>query len=384
MTKNVKGQSNCNTVLNNYELEYLKYNKIPMQNILCVEESRFYYNYLINFYNGRYFLRGLRHIWDYRVYIDILPYIDEITRHAKDVYALRPIPQTKQPKGYDTPYNFSFPACGWKMTLTRTRRYGGPYFARGGLIARHEFPWHVFIEKEQVKEYICGGTLISPTAVLTAAHCIYGSEAEEFRVSIGLYDKRERTAYSVQTRKLSSLIVHPKYNPPEFYSDVGIMILNEKINITDQVRPICLWNEDSNLARVAGTEAVAVGFGLDDNYARPDELQEVRLPIRDHKECYLSNRKFFGKYLVPGDNFCAGYMNGITTCNGDSGGSLSVEKDGRWFIRGIVSFGKSKKVISEEGEERSLCDVNQYTLFADVASYVDWIVENTPEISFRN
>ena len=74
---------------------------------------------------------------------------------------------------------------------------------------------------------------------------------------------------------------------------------------------------------------------------------------------------------------------GTTTCNGDSGGSLSVEKDGRWFIRGMVSFGVPKKV-KFEGEERSLCHPNQYSLFADVASYVDWIVENTPDISFRN
>ncbi|XP_065346929.1 chymotrypsinogen A-like [Cloeon dipterum] len=168
-------------------------------------------------------------------------------------------------------------------------------------------------------------------------------------------------------------------------SDVGLMILSKKVEISDNVRPICLWNDDSdsNLARVAGTKAMAVGFGLADNYTLPDELQEVRLPILAHKECYLSKKRFFGKYLLPGDNFCAGYTNGTTTCNGDSGGSLSIEKDGRWFIRGIVSSGMSKKVMFE-GEERLLCHPNQYSLFADVAGYVDWIVENTPEISFRN
>ncbi|CAB3376932.1 Hypothetical predicted protein [Cloeon dipterum] len=86
------------------------------------------------------------------------------------------------------------------------------------------------------------------------------------------------------------------------------------------------------------------GFGLVDGYKIPKKLQEARLPITTHKECYLSNRRFFGKYLRPGDNFCAGYRNGTSTCNGDSGGSLSVQKDGRWFTRGIVSFGKSKIV----------------------------------------
>ncbi|XP_065335528.1 serine proteinase stubble-like [Cloeon dipterum] len=196
-------------------------------------------------------------------------------------------------------------------------------------------------------------------------------------------DKRKRRAPGVQRKLVSSLITHPKYDPKEFNSDVGLVILNEKIIITNHVRPICLWNDDSDLARVAGTEATAVGFGLADNYTLPDKLQEARLPIRAHTECYLSSRRFFEKYLRPGVNFCAGYTNRTTTCNGDSGGSLSVKKDGRWFIRGIVSFGIAKKVMFE-GEEIPLCHPDHYSLFADVASYMDWIVDNTPEISFRN
>ncbi|XP_065336179.1 CLIP domain-containing serine protease B10-like isoform X2 [Cloeon dipterum] len=357
--------SNCSRVLNRTELEHLKTEKIPIQNVLCVEYARYFFQYLTDFYKGRYFLRGIRYYGLERpVHLDILAYMDEIAKYAKDVYVLRPIPQTKQPKGFTAKDNLSFPNCGGKKAQTV------------------DHPWHAFIENE-VTGKTCGGTLISPTVVLTAAYCLYGSEAKDFRVAVGMNEARQSTAPGVQTRKPSSLIVHPKYNDTETNSDVGLIILNEKINLTDNVRPICLWNEDSNLTRVAGIEATAVGFGLVDDHTRTDELQEARLPIRDHKECYLSKRNFFGKYLRPGDNFCAGYTNGTTTCNGDSGGSLSVEKDGRWFIRGIVSFGISK-IVEFEGKNTTLCHSNEYTLFADVASYMDWIVENTPEISFRN
>ncbi|XP_065347524.1 chymotrypsinogen A-like [Cloeon dipterum] len=314
--------------------------------------------------------------------------------HAKGISALRPIPETKQPRGFTEPNNLSFPNCGMKPTSTRTKREiddsseelpPNRNIIGGNMAQRGYHPWNVYIENEETGE-ACGGTLISPTVILTAAHCIYGSKAEDFIVSVGMYDKsKRRAADGVQTRLPSRLLTHPKYDSTSYTSDIGLMILQPKIKITGHVRPICLWNVDSDpkLKRVAGTEAMAVGFGLADNYTLPDELQQVRLPIRTHRECFLSKRKFFGKYLRPGNNFCAGYTNGTSTCNGDSGGSLSVEKDSRWFIRGIVSIGMSKRV-KFNGEETLLCHPDQYSLFADVASFMDWIVENTPEISFRN
>ncbi|XP_065350193.1 uncharacterized protein LOC135946078 [Cloeon dipterum] len=374
---NVTSQSNCKRVLSRYELEALETSKIPIKNILCVEQSE-PGRLLINYHNGRYFLRGVDLFWRQRSFIDVLPYIDVIARFSKEIYVLRPIPQTKEPSEFIAQEgNLSFPDCGRKREIQPSTQNSNGVTAHTG-----DHPWNVYIENVKTGQ-TCGGTLISPTVVLTAAHCLYESKAADFKVTFGMYDKRQRRAPGVQRREINSLIVHPKYDSEEVHSDVGLIILRDNIQINDHVRPICLWNDDSSLVRVAGTEAMAVGFGLADNHARTDELQEARLPIIAHKECYLSERRFFGKFLQPGDNFCAGYKNGTINCNGDSGGSLSVEKDGRWYIRGIVSFGKSEKV-KFEGNETPLCPPNQYSLFADVASYMDWIVENTPEISFRN
>ncbi|XP_065345172.1 uncharacterized protein LOC135942790 [Cloeon dipterum] len=305
---NVTGQSNCSAVLSSDDLdfsEYYKIRNIPIQNILCVEETIFEYSYLINFYKGRYFLRGIKHGPIHRFYIDLLPYIDEIAMHAKDISALRPIPETKQPRGFTTPDNLSFPNCGSKPTSTRRKRENDdsstelPSIAGqilGGNISQTgDHPWHAYIENSQTGRK-CDGTLISPTVVLTAANCLQGSKAEDFIVSVGMNDKRQRTAPGVQRKKPSILITHPKYDSAEFISDdIGLIILSEKVEISDNIRPICLWNDDSdpNLKRVAGTEAMVVGFGLADNDTLPDKLQEVRLPIRTHKECYTCRKGGF-------------------------------------------------------------------------------------------
>lgn len=72
---------------------------------------------------------------------------------------------------------------------------------------------------------------------------------------------------------------------------------------------------------------------------------------------------------TPGENFCAGYTNGTSTCQGDSGGGIAIKVNGRWFLRGIVSFGVTRKGYV-------FCNPNTYSVFLDVAHYLEWIENN--------
>ena len=98
-----------------------------------------------------------------------------------------------------------------------------------------------------------------------------------------------------------------------------------------------------------------------------DTLQRADLPIVPYEKCFQTgNDATFWNRLIPGENFCAGYKNGTSTCQGDSGGGIAFKVNGRWFLRGIVSFGP---VIKGTG----FCDPNNYSIFLDVTHYLEWI-----------
>ena len=80
-----------------------------------------------------------------------------------------------------------------------------------------------------------------------------------------------------------------------------------------------------------------------------------------HNQCSLINGQ-----LVPVDEasmVCAGsgIANQAGGCQGDSGGPLVCEENGKWVLRGAVSWGNA------------MCKTNYYTVFARVSSFIDWI-----------
>jgi secreted trypsin-like serine protease len=61
----------------------------------------------------------------------------------------------------------------------------------------------------------------------------------------------------------------------------------------------------------------------------------------------------------------------VAACQGDSGGSLTIQKNDTWYLRGVVSFGISKK----NAQQVAVCDEKYPSLYADLASSIDWIVK---------
>ncbi|XP_052889014.1 prostasin-like [Anopheles moucheti] len=238
------------------------------------------------------------------------------------------------------------------------------------------WPWHVAIFHNNARTFVyaCGGTIVDQNTILTAAHCLMTSNGiiarERLVVQVGR--NRLRVASNrAQEHEAFQLIVHPQYNVNSIQHDIALIKLATDITYTDYIQPICLWNRGEDQNSIVDTWGTVIGFGVDETDNPSDTLREARIPVVSAITCIESNRNAFATQLTS-NMFCAGNRDGISACNGDSGGGLFFNFNNVWFIRGVVSFTKPRQDVL-------LCDTKEYTVFTDVAKYLSWIEQHIRE-----
>jgi secreted trypsin-like serine protease len=231
----------------------------------------------------------------------------------------------------------------------------------GGSEARPDaWPWQVAVLNSK-KQLICGGTLISNEFVLTAAHCI----SSKLRIVAGEYNLAEKDSEDRQERVVARVYKHPQYNRKFVDNDIALLKLDRPLILTSKVWPACLPDQDEELD--ADTNATILGWGATrylrnqdgkPQVERDDMLREASVPVVDFAECKQS----YGDDLKTSNVICAGYKEGqIDSCAGDSGGPLLVQKDSKWHVYGVTSFG------DECGKE------GKYGIYSRTSIYINWI-----------
>ncbi|KAL4709578.1 hypothetical protein ACJJTC_007309 [Scirpophaga incertulas] len=248
-----------------------------------------------------------------------------------------------------------------------------------------DWPWHAAIyrlDKAKI-EYICGGTLLSKIFVLTAAHCVTSKGApvlpETRNVVLGKYYLAGGDI-AAQEREVHEIVVHEEYKAQLLDNDIALVKLKSEAAYDDYVQPGCLWY--SGAVKKLGQDSVigtVAGWGFDQTEALSPTLQQVIIPMQADTTCIKSNPSGFFIKILNDRKFCAGYRNGTSACNGDSGGgfhvfvpdeagNISPKAAGAWYVRGIVSVTISKPNIP-------ICDPNEYVVFTDVAKFTSWIAK---------
>lgn len=217
---------------------------------------------------------------------------------------------------------------------------GGQRIVGGELAAEGQFPWMVALVNARVDDayagQFCGGSLIAPQWVLTAAHCVTSrvdfqpNPAESLDVVIGRANLSDAGG---ERLGVARVIVHPQYASTR-YPDIALLQLQAPSEY-----PVIEMAGVGTTLEATSTPAVVAGWGrLGETLSAPSELQYVGVPIVDFDYC----KSRFGSDLPFQHIICAGWdEGGRDACGGDSGGPLFAEAQSGIRVRqvGIVSFG---------------------------------------------
>ncbi|XP_072470873.1 transmembrane protease serine 2 isoform X3 [Notamacropus eugenii] len=243
--------------------------------------------------------------------------------------------------------------CGTVMKVNRLSRIVGGTNAAPG-----EWPWQVSLHVQGV--HVCGGSIITPEWIVTAAHCVEEplSNPRYWTAFAGIL--RQSVMFYGNGYKVQKVISHPSYDSKTKNNDVALMKLQTPFVFNDKIRPVCLPNpgmmfEPTQLCWISGWGATY------EKGKTSDFLNAVMVPIIEPSKC---NNPFVYNNMITPSMICAGYLRGkIDSCQGDSGGPLVTKKNSVWWLVGDTSWGSGCAKTNRPG------------VYGNLTVFTDWIYQ---------
>ncbi|CAH1400955.1 unnamed protein product [Nezara viridula] len=161
--------------------------------------------------------------------------------------------------------------CGWRNS---GRIVGGKE------TRKNEYPWMVSLSNG------CGGSIITPWHVLTAAHCTHGERPSGITVSAGRHYKYGDNP-NLQVHHVAKIIQHKGYddNSDGSPDDISVLVLATPIRFNQNVGPVCMPSSSYNLL---GKFIKVTGWGLTKGTGDQNALREVDVEVISNSVCRRS------------------------------------------------------------------------------------------------
>ncbi|KAF4520520.1 hypothetical protein B566_EDAN004794 [Ephemera danica] len=230
-----------------------------------------------------------------------------------------------------------------------------PHITGGRQASRGQFPWQaaLFIDNRG----FCGGSLVTPTLILTAAHCTHGTRS--ILVFLGSHyvkQNLESTRAIFSSQKHGS---HPNYRADNrvLDYDFSYVRLPTAATYNNFIKPIRLPKVANVAQTYEGFRARVSGWGTiaDGSTSVSNVLKYADVTVISNTDC----ARTFGPAIKP-SKICVATTGGSGPCNGDSGGPLVVQESDRNFtLVGVVSFGSARG-----------CSIGAPAVFTRITSYL--------------